>query len=148
MSGLSEEKKKDFRHAFNMFDKDNSGYINTRELLTVMRAFKQDPTKAEVQQLMKRLDTDGNGKIEYEEFEKYMVENYKHPEEFQNSMMDAFKLFDKDGSGKIDAEELKEAMMKLGDKLSQEEAEDMIKTADLDKDGKIDYEEFVRMMQD
>jgi Ca2+-binding EF-hand superfamily protein len=82
----------------------------------------------------------GNGKIEYNEFEKYMIEHYKSPEEFQNSMMDAFRLFDKDGSGKIDAEELKEAMMRLGDKLSQEEAEDMIKSADLDRDGKIDYE--------
>lgn len=82
----------------------------------------------------------GNGKIEYEEFEKYMIDHYKSPEEFQNSMMDAFKLFDKDGSGKIDADELKEALMRLGDKLSQEEAEDMIKSADLDRDGKIDYE--------
>lgn len=69
-----------------------------------------------------------------------MIDHYKSPEEFQNSMMDAFKLFDKDGSGKIDADELKEALMRLGDKLSQEEAEDMIKSADLDRDGKIDYE--------
>lgn len=51
--------------------------------------------------------------------------------------MEAFKLFDKDGSGEIDAEELKEAMMRLGDQLTQEEAEDMIKSADIDKDGKI-----------
>lgn len=42
-----------------MFDNDKSGYINTRELLTVMRAFKQDPTQAEVQELMKKLDTNG-----------------------------------------------------------------------------------------
>lgn len=68
-----------------------------------------------------------------------MADHYKSVEEANSSMMEAFKLFDKDGSGKIDADELKEAMMRLGDKLSKEEAEDMIKTADLDKDGKIDY---------
>lgn len=140
--------KQEFREAFELFDKDGSGYINSRELLTVMRAFKQDPTKAEVQHLMQELDTNGNGKIEYEEFEKYMSDHYKSVEEANSSMMEAFKLFDKDGSGKIDADELKEAMMRLGDKLSKEEAEDMIKTADLDKDGKIDYIEFIRMMQD
>eukprot|EP00105_Crassostrea_gigas_P000871 XP_011412831.1 PREDICTED: calmodulin-A-like [Crassostrea gigas] len=148
MSKLPEEIKQEFREAFELFDKDGSGYINSRELLTVMRAFKQDPTKAEVQHLMQELDTNGNGKIEYEEFEKYMADHYKSVEEANSSMMEAFKLFDKDGSGKIDADELKEAMMRLGDKLSKEEAEDMIKTADLDKDGKIDYIEFIRMMQD
>lgn len=140
--------KQEFREAFELFDKDGSGYINSRELLTVMRAFKQDPTKAEVQHLMQELDTNGNGKIEYEEFEKYMADHYRSVEESNSSMMEAFKLFDKDGSGKIDADELKEAMMRLGDKLSKEEAEDMIRTADLDKDGKIDYIEFIRMMQD
>lgn len=140
--------KQEFREAFDLFDKDGSGYINSRELLTVMRAFKQDPTKAEVQHLMQELDTNGNGKIEYEEFEKYMADHYRSVEESNSSMMEAFKLFDKDGSGKIDADELKEAMMRLGDKLSKEEAEDMIRTADLDKDGKIDYIEFIRMMQD
>lgn len=46
-----------------MFDKDHSGYINARELLTVMRAFKQDPTKAEVNALMTKLDT--NGKVKF-----------------------------------------------------------------------------------
>lgn len=49
----------EFREAFELFDKDGSGYINSRELLTVMRAFKQDPTKAEVQHLMQKLDTNG-----------------------------------------------------------------------------------------
>lgn len=49
----------EFREAFELFDKDGSGYINSRELLTVMRAFKQDPTKAEVQHLMQELDTNG-----------------------------------------------------------------------------------------
>ncbi|XP_078313189.1 uncharacterized protein LOC144619408 isoform X1 [Crassostrea virginica] len=148
MNKLTEEKKKAFQEAFEMFDNDKSGYINTRELLTVMRAFKQDPTQAEVQELMKKLDTNENGKIEYEEFEKYLVDHYKSPQESQDTMMEAFKLFDKDGSGEIDAEELKEAMMRLGDQLTQEEAEDMIKSADIDKDGKINIIEFIRMMQD
>lgn len=55
----SENLSVEFREAFELFDKDGSGYINSRELLTVMRAFKQDPTKAEVQHLMQELDTNG-----------------------------------------------------------------------------------------
>lgn len=37
-------------------------------------------------------------------------------------------------------------MMNLGEKLSEEELEQMVKEADLDGDGQINYEEFVRMM--
>ena len=37
-------------------------------------------------------------------------------------------------------------MMNLGERLSDEEVDQMIKEADLDGDGLVNYEEFVRMM--
>lgn len=37
-------------------------------------------------------------------------------------------------------------MMNLGERLSHEEAEQMVREADLDGDGLVSYEEFVRMM--
>uniref|UniRef100_K1R028 Sulfhydryl light chain n=1 Tax=Magallana gigas TaxID=29159 RepID=K1R028_MAGGI len=134
-SKLPEEIKQEFREAFELFDKDGSGYINSRELLTVMRAFKQDPTKAEVQHLMQELDTNGNGKIEYEEFEKYMADHYKSVEEANSSMMEAFKLFDKDGTGEISFEMFLEyAPSKF---RSEDEEMSMVKEAFrvFDKDG-------------
>ena len=37
-------------------------------------------------------------------------------------------------------------MMTIGDKMTEDEAEEMIREADIDEDGIINYEEFVRMM--
>lgn len=37
-------------------------------------------------------------------------------------------------------------MINLGERLTDEEAEQMIKEADLDGDGHVSYEEFARMM--
>ena len=37
-------------------------------------------------------------------------------------------------------------MINLGEKLSDEEVEQMINEADLDGDGQVNYEEFVKMM--
>jgi len=37
-------------------------------------------------------------------------------------------------------------MMKLGERLTDEEVEQMIREADLDGDGRVSYEEFVKFM--
>jgi Ca2+-binding EF-hand superfamily protein len=37
-------------------------------------------------------------------------------------------------------------MMNLGEKLTEEEVEEMIREADIDGDGQVNYEEFVKMM--
>lgn len=37
-------------------------------------------------------------------------------------------------------------MINLGEKLTDEELEQMIKEADLDGDGQVNYDEFARMM--
>jgi len=46
----------------------------------------------------------------------------------------------------ISIEELTNVIKILGEKLTNEEIEEMIKEADIDGDGFINYEEFVRMM--
>ena len=58
---------------------------------------------------------------------------------------EAFKVFDKDGNGFISAAELRHIMTNLGEKLSDEEVDEMIREADIDGDGQINYEEFVKV---
>ena len=59
---------------------------------------------------------------------------------------EAFKIFDRDGNGYIDAKELKHVVTRMGEVLTNEEADEFMKEADLDGDGKLDYNEFVTMM--
>ena len=51
-----------------------------------------------------------------------------------------------DGNGFISAAELRHVMTNLGEKLTDEEVDEMIREADVDGDGQINYEEFVKMM--
>jgi len=53
---------------------------------------------------------------------------------------------DKDGNGYISAAELRHVMTNLGEKLTDNEVDEMIREADVDGDGQINYEEFVKMM--
>ena len=44
-------------------------------------------------------------------------------------------MFDKDGNGYISAAELRHVMTNLGEKLTDEEVDEMIREADIDGDG-------------
>ena len=48
--------------------------------------------------------------------------------------------------GFISAAELRHIMTNLGEKLTDEEVDEMIREADVDGDGQINYDEFVDMM--
>lgn len=50
------------------------------------------------------------------------------------------RVFDKNNDGLISSTELRHVMTNLGEKLSEEEVDDMIKEADLDGDGMVNYE--------
>jgi calmodulin len=142
---LSEEKFVECKEAFNLFDKDKDGSISTVELRDIMEALGAHPTERELAEVVNRLDTNKNGKVEFDEFVMLFEQNVRNPGVEEN-LIDAFRMFDKDGNGKINAKEFKEAMTSFGDKLTEDEAEEMISQADLNRDGTIDYKEFVKFM--
>lgn len=82
----------------------------------------------------------GNKKIDFEEFLKFAKKTHRDPEEIKCSLTEAFKTLDTNGDGFITREELKSVMTKMGERLSEEEAEEMIRKADQNEDGKINYE--------
>ena len=68
MMELTDEQLAQFEEAFTMFDKDGDGTITTKELGTVMRSLGQNPTEAELQDMINEVDADGNGTIDFPEF--------------------------------------------------------------------------------
>lgn len=49
-------------------------------------------------------------------------------------------VFDKNKDGLISSSELRHVMTNLGERLSEEEVDDMIKEADMDGDGMVNYD--------
>ncbi|XVF28750.1 hypothetical protein REPUB_Repub15cG0057300 [Reevesia pubescens] len=142
---LSDEHIVEFKEAFCLFDKDGDGCITVEELATVIKSLDQNPTEEELQDMISEVDADGNGTIEFEEFLNLMAKKMKETDA-EEELKEAFKVFDKDQNGYISATELRHVMINLGEKLTDEEVEQMIKEADLDGDGQVNYEEFVKMM--
>lgn len=85
------------------------------------------------------LISSGNGTIDFEEFLLMMARKMKDTDS-EEELREAFRVFDKDGNGFISAAELRHVMTNLGEKLTDEEVDEMIKEADLDGDGLVNYE--------
>ena len=142
----SEEQIAEFKEAFSLFDKDGDGTITIKELEVVMRSLGQNPTDAELQDMIKDVDIDGNGVIDFNEFLSLMARKTEDKDATEE-LREAFNVFDRDGSNSITPDELKHVMMNLGEKLSDAEVDEMLKEADVNGDGSIDFEEFCKMMQ-
>ena len=140
---LTEEQIREFREAFALFDTNLDGTIPMKELGTVMRSLGRNPTNDELRDLINEAaDTYGNGTIDFQEFMTMMVEKVDSEKELK----EAFRVFDRDGDGCISAKDLRHIMTNLGEKLTDEEVDEMIMEADINGDGQIDYEEFVTVL--
>merc|ERR1712086_1035976 len=74
---LTEEQKQEIKEAFDLFDTDGSGSIDSKELTVAMRALGFEPKKEEIQKMISDVDDEGSGTIGSEEFLKMMT--HKEP---------------------------------------------------------------------
>ncbi|PAA49736.1 hypothetical protein BOX15_Mlig030324g1 [Macrostomum lignano] len=142
---LTEDQIGEFREAFSLFDKDGDGAITNKELAVVMRALGQQPTPDELKEMIKEVDQDGSGSIEFDEFLEMMKKQMRNADS-EDELRRAFRLFDADGDGFLSPAELRQVMLNLGERLTKEEVDAMIEEADTDRDGQVSYEEFARIM--
>ncbi|CAF0731506.1 unnamed protein product [Adineta steineri] len=124
------DQEAELRDAFRLFDRDNSGL---------------NPTNKEIADLIAEVDKNGNQRLDFSEFCAFMSKHW-HERDQEAELRDAFRLFDRDNSGYITINELKQVMLNMGEKLNQEELEDMMREADVNRDGKLDYQEFVQKL--
>jgi len=144
--GLKQEQIDEIKEAFNLFDTDQSGSIDYRELKAAMKALGFDVKKDELKKMIADVDADGSGNIEFPEFLDMMTG--KMDEKDTREMIDkSFKLFDDDQTGRISFRNLKRVAAELGENMSDEDIMEMLAFHDKDGDGEINSDEFYRIMK-
>merc|ERR1711990_1184603 len=94
---LTEEQLDEIREAFNLFDGDQSGMIDVRELKAAMRALGFEVKNEELKKMAADIDGDGNGTIEFGEFLQMMTGKMGE----KDSREDMINQADRDGDGEI-----------------------------------------------
>eukprot|EP00928_Gymnodinium_smaydae_P094552 TRINITY_DN7959_c1_g1_i2.p1 TRINITY_DN7959_c1_g1~~TRINITY_DN7959_c1_g1_i2.p1 ORF type:complete len:154 (-),score=43.08 TRINITY_DN7959_c1_g1_i2:65-526(-) len=138
---LTEAQRSEFTYAFFAYDKGRDGHIATTELGPLMRSLGQLPTDKELQDMCNEVDPDALGLIPLNDFLGLMARSMRAAWT-EMELMEVFNVIDQDGGGFISASELRHVMTNFGEKLSNDEVDQMIREADKDQEGQISREEF------
>lgn len=150
---MSKGEKEKLQQTFMALDKNADGKLSREELIQGYTEMYMDPDQAvkEVDNIMKNVDVDRNGYIDYSGtlyiliVEFLLASTNKKKLLSKENLRKAFQLFDKDKSGLISAEEIK-VILGLGKKFSEDVWMKVISEVDQNSDGQISFEEFEKMM--
>merc|ERR1711988_270212 len=144
---LDPEQEKHVREVFQLFDKDNSGAISSSELKSLLESLGQQLDEVEAMELVARLDQDGDGQLDIDEFVAFIAATQHESLDLEQEVDRMFSLFDKDQSGTISAEEFVETMKTLGTQMTKEDIDAIMEEVDTDRNGEISKEEFRSLLE-
>lgn len=141
---LNPKEIQNLREQFELLDTDQTGTLDAMELTKALKKANMHISDKEVENIIKEIDYEGNGEINYSEFIAATLSIHKLLNE--NRLIMLFKEFDIDDTGFITKDNLIQAFDKLERDVSKKEIDQIIKDHDFEKNGKISFEEFRVMM--
>ena len=143
--GLSADEVQEVKDAFDLFDGDQSGAVSVNELIEAMQSLGLEQKNEAVFNMIKEIDTDGSGELEFQEFLEMMTARLTNKTP-RADIERVFKLFDADRTGEISLDNLKRVASELGEEVSNEELQEMVMRNDVDKDGAWTLDDFYAVM--
>lgn len=137
--GFDAEQLADFKEAFAQIDLDRDGIISGVELGSLLRQFGQNPTEQDLAALAPM------GTVTMDRFLEIMSSSSSSLET-EADIVRAFRVFDRTNSGYITNTEFRKAMTAYGEKLTDEEVDDILREADSSGTGRINYKQFARQL--
>ncbi|XP_059553207.1 calmodulin-like protein 4 isoform X3 [Myotis daubentonii] len=140
---LSQDQINEYKECFSLYDKQQRGKIKATDLMVVMRCLGASPTPGEVQRHLQTHKIDRNGELDFSTFLTIMHMQIKQ-EDPKKEILLAMLMADKEKKGYIMASELRSKLMKLGEKLTHKEVDDLFREANIEPNGKVKYDEFIQ----
>ncbi|KHJ97775.1 EF hand [Oesophagostomum dentatum] len=147
-STFSRKELKEYRQLFNMFDTDGSGAIGNDELKQAMLSIGIHANEAEIDNVIKEVDADGNGEIDFEEFCACMKKSQNIIKSTNEELIrECFDIFDQDHNGIITESEFKYIAKEFGD-FTEELAERVFRELDVSANGHLSADQFATIVED
>ena len=131
------------RNIFYKIDLNMDGKLSREELYTAYKEAKIDISKEELNKIIKFMDFDGNGYIEYEEFIRVTLPKEQLFTDI--NLKNAFEMFDKDKNGTISVDEIIE-VIGMDKEFDKNAIEELKKEVSYDGNKEIDFKHFKDFM--
>ncbi|OQR90865.1 hypothetical protein ACHHYP_05191 [Achlya hypogyna] len=144
--------KRALRTAFDFYDVDQSNSIDRDELGHILRAVGDDLTTDELETVLRAVDVDSSGQIEFDEFYLMMKQRLRQQRVVFRAKRELeiraiFDQMDTDRNGMLDADEFHHALVaQLRIPLTNDEFYAVLDETDTSNDGLVDIDEFSAFM--
>ena len=139
---------------FYSYDKEESNYIVTKHLKSILKDLSITISKGEINDFIKDIDVDKTGRLSLKDvleilsqiwtdsdiIKSVTINDFTHKEKKQ--LKKSFNKYDKDGSGYISVNEFANVMKDLGMEFSKKQIKIILKKFDDDNSKKLDFNEF------
>ncbi|KAL1530828.1 hypothetical protein AB1Y20_001724 [Prymnesium parvum] len=138
---------KAIKEGFSLFDRDNKGVCDVREIGTIVRHLGICPTEIELHDMITEIeDEEPNGFIRYERFERMMARvliETQYPRDSEDKLLRAFRTLDPDNKGYVEGDKIRTLLTTHGERFTQEEIDDFLSFAVDAESGLLHYEDYV-----
>ena len=162
---MGEERIKEIKEAFDLYDNDGSQTLGLTQLQNVLLCLGYDFSSKEMNSIMlefgdppmntSNINSIYNNtankqpeinarRITYNSLLTMLTKKAKESDA-EEDIIDCFKLIDVNGTGKLGYDEIKYLMLLLGENFCDEEINEIITQVDSTGKGQIDYKDFVKM---
>ena len=138
---LTEEQKREIKEAFSTFEQTG---LDADELRSAMQALGFDPKNPDVQKILNKLDK-YKKPLNFEDYMEVMMDKNEEKDP-EIEMKKAFKVLCEEGTDKITLKSLSKICADLGEKISDDELQEMINEANKE-DEEVGEEDFIKIMQ-
>ena len=129
----------DVKETFDKIDENGNGKIEEGELEVLLRKLGTEPRPGELAEIMKEIDNDNDGVINFQEFTVWYIGS---EERLKGEVKTIFDELDTNKSGSVGKEQLRDLLLRLGSSLTDGDLADAMKDLDKNGDGQINFPEF------
>ncbi|KAH3711300.1 hypothetical protein DPMN_070805 [Dreissena polymorpha] len=127
-----------------MFEKGGKNKMAARDLGALLRCLGWNPSERELEEAKHELVVSSRGSVTFAEIERYMARRggILYGCQDKEDIQEAFQVLDGDGDGKISIRDFRYFMTTMGEKMTDEEVEDMLQSVYKRKHTNFDSIEF------
>lgn len=127
---------------FNLFDRDSDSFVTYDELLEVLYSIDQVVAEEDLRFLFEALDKDGRGVVSAEDFKIIVYKKFRDDDK-KAELINAFRLIDKEDTGLVESDAFKELIMTMGNRYTEEKADEFLKEFDPKGEGKFPWKDVI-----